>query len=40
MNIQDDYPKYVIPIDLITKPKDYDGIAYLSLRTLFIINSL
>ena len=32
LKIHDNYPKYVVSMDLITKPKDYDGITQMSLR--------
>lgn len=36
MKIQDNYPKYVISLDPIAKPKDYDGITQMSLRTFLL----
>lgn len=32
LKIQDNYPKYVVSMDSIVKPKDYEGITHLSLR--------
>ena len=34
LTIKDNYPKYVISMDPISKPKDYDGINHLSLRQM------
>lgn len=34
LTIKDNYPKYVISMDPISKPKDYDGITHLSLRQM------
>ncbi len=36
LEIQDNYPKYVVSLDPITKPKDYEGIIHLSLRTFLL----
>lgn len=33
LQIHDNYPKYVVSMDPITKPKDYEGITHLPLRT-------
>ena len=33
MKIPDNYPKYVISMDAITKPANYNGIVHMSLRT-------
>lgn len=32
LKIPDNYPKYVVSMDPIIKPKDYDGITHMSLR--------
>lgn len=32
--IKDNYPKYIVTMDPISKPKDYDGITHLSLRRM------
>lgn len=37
--IKDNYPKYVVTMDPISKPKDYDGITHLSLRQLLMTDS-
>jgi predicted AAA+ superfamily ATPase len=34
--IQNNYPKYVVSMDPIGKPKDYDGITHLSLRSFLL----
>ena len=36
LKLQDNYPKYVISMDPIVKPKDYDGITQLSLRQFLL----
>lgn len=36
MLIPDNYPKYVVSMDPITKPKDYDGITHIPLRTFLL----
>lgn len=36
LKIQDNYPKYVVSMDPIIKPKDYDGITQLSLRQFLL----
>lgn len=40
MKIKDNYPKYVISQDYITKPNDYDGIMHLSLRQCLLLDTL
>ncbi|MDE6695480.1 MAG: ATP-binding protein [Muribaculaceae bacterium] len=37
--IKDNYPKYVITMDPISKPKDFDGITHISLRQMLMTNS-
>ncbi|MCM1041682.1 MAG: ATP-binding protein [Bacteroides sp.] len=37
--ISDNYPKYVVSMDPISKPKDYDGIIHISLRTFLLTDS-
>lgn len=37
MKIPDNYPKYVVSMDAITKPGDYDGITHMPLR-LFLLS--
>lgn len=39
LKIQDNYPKYVITMDPIVKPLNYNGITHLSLRQFLIANS-
>ena len=39
MQIPDNYPKYVVSMDPISKPKDYDGITHMSLRTFLLTDS-
>jgi hypothetical protein len=34
--INDNYPKYVVSMDPITKPKDYDGITHMPLRNFLL----
>ena len=36
IQIPDNYPKYVVSMDPITKPKDYDGITQMPLRTFLL----
>ncbi len=36
MQIPDNYPKYVVSMDPITQPKDYDGITHMPLRTFLL----
>jgi hypothetical protein len=36
MKIQDNYPKYVVSMDRIVTPKDYDGITHLGLRSFLL----
>jgi hypothetical protein len=36
MKINDNYPKYVVSMDPITKPKDYDGITHMPLRNFLL----
>lgn len=40
MKIPDNYPKYVVTMDSITTPKDYEGITLLPLRTFLLSESL
>ncbi len=40
MKIPDNYPKYVVSTDSMTKSKDYDGIIHISLRTFLLSESL
>lgn len=40
MQIQDNYPKYVVSMDAISKPKDYEGITHLPLRLLLQTDTL
>ncbi len=40
MKIPDNYPKYVVSIDPMTKSKDYGGIIHISLRTFLLSESL
>lgn len=37
--INDNYPKYVVTMDLITRPKDYDGITHISLHQMLMTDS-
>ena len=39
IQIPDNYPKYVVSMDPITKPKDYDGITQMPLRTFLLTDS-
>lgn len=39
LKIPDNYPKYVVSMDPIIKPKDYDGITHLSLRQCLMCES-
>ncbi len=39
MKIRDNYPKYVVSMNPMTKPKDYDGITHLPLRTFLMMDS-
>ncbi len=39
MAIKDNYPKYVVSMDTISKPKDYDGITHISLRQMLMKDS-
>ena len=39
MQIPDNYPKYVVSMDPITKPKDYDGITHMPLRTFLLTDA-
>lgn len=39
MKIPDNYPKYVVSMDPITKPKDYNGITHIPLRTFLLSES-
>lgn len=39
MQIPDNYPKYVVSMDPITKPKDYDGITHIPLRTFLLTDA-
>lgn len=39
MLIPDNYPKYVVSMDPITKPKDYDGITHIPLRTFLLTDA-
>lgn len=36
MQVHDNYPKYVVSMDPITQPKDYDGITHMPLRTFLL----
>lgn len=38
--IQDNYPKYVVSMDPISTPKDYEGITHISLRRFLLMDSL
>lgn len=40
MQIQDNYPKYVVSMDAISKPKDYEGITHLPLRLFLQTDTL
>lgn len=40
MKIPDNYPKYVVSMDPIATPKDYEGITQLPLRSFLLIDSL
>lgn len=40
MKIPDNYPKYVVSMDSITKSKDYEGIIHIPLRTFLLAESL
>ena len=40
MKIQDNYPKYVVSMDFISKPKDYDGIISMPLRLFLQTDTL
>ena len=37
--VKDNYPKYVVTMDPISRPKDYDGITHLSLRRMLMTDS-
>ena len=37
--IKDNYPKYVVTMDPISKPKDYNGITHLSLRKMLMTDT-
>ncbi len=39
MQIHDNYPKYVISMDPISKPKDYDALSHIPLRTFLLMES-
>ena len=39
LTIKDNYPKYVVTMDPISKPKDYDGVTHLSLRQMLTTDS-
>ena len=39
LKIQDNYPKYVVSMDPLTKPKDYEGIIHIPLRK-FLLSEL
>lgn len=40
MQIQDNYPKYVVSMDAISNPKDYEGITHLPLRLFLQTDTL
>lgn len=40
MKIQNNYPKYVVSMDPITRPQDYKGITHLSLRAFLLMEDL
>lgn len=40
MQIPDNYPKYVVSMDAISKPKDYEGITHIPLRLFLLKESL
>lgn len=40
MQIQDNYPKYVVSMDSINRPKDYEGITHIPLRTFLLMDIL
>lgn len=40
MQIQDNYPKYVVSMDAISKPKDYEGITHMPLRLFLQTDTL
>lgn len=40
VKIQDNYPKYVVSMDPISTPKDYEGITHISLRRFLLTDSL
>lgn len=40
LKIQDNYPKYVVSMDPISKPKDYDGITHMPLRAFLLDEAL
>lgn len=40
MQVPDNYPKYVVSMDPITKPKDYDGITHMPLRTFLLTDTI
>ena len=40
MQIQDNYPKYVVSMDAISKPKDYEGITHFPLRLFLLTDTL
>lgn len=40
MQINDNYPKYVVSMDAISKPKDYEGITHLPLRLFLQTDTL
>lgn len=39
MQIHDNYPKYVVSMDPISRPRDYDGITHIPLRTFLLTES-
>jgi hypothetical protein len=39
MKIRDNYKKLVVSMDPISKPKDYEGIIHLPLRTFLLTDS-
>lgn len=39
LTVKDNYPKYVVTMDPISRPKDYDGITHLSLRLMLMTDS-
>ncbi len=39
MKIPDNYPKYVVSMDAISKPKDYEGITQITLRQFLLADS-